>query len=234
MPERQGFYGDCRLQRIPPEGWPSRRFQAEPVLFFKIAPGSSNTPAVDAVLLVERQNKVSSPRVHEEPVAIDHHDVNQQLFLQFLDRYGASLRGLLFRLCGNAHDVDDLFQETAVKVWRNLHSRPKLRNPRAWLMTIAYRCFLDHRRRLAWGSRWLGDVQDDQQPDPHQQTEQADEIRKINELVAQLPEQIRVVFALHYTGGLSLRETARAMDVSVGTIKSRLNAGLQQIRREIS
>jgi RNA polymerase sigma-70 factor, ECF subfamily len=42
------------------------------------------------------------------------------------------------------------------------------------------------------------------------------------------------VIVLHYTGGLSLRETAEAIGVSVGTVKSRLNSGLQHLRRRLS
>jgi RNA polymerase sigma-70 factor, ECF subfamily len=39
---------------------------------------------------------------------------------------------------------------------------------------------------------------------------------------------------LHYTGGLSLREIAKALGISVGTVKSRLNSGLEQLRRRLS
>ncbi len=44
--------------------------------------------------------------------------------------------------------------------------------------------------------------------------------------MSELPDDIRQVVILHYTAGLTLRETAAAMDISLGTVKSRLNAAL--------
>ena len=41
------------------------------------------------------------------------------------------------------------------------------------------------------------------------------------------------MFVLHYTGGLSLRETAAAMGIAVGTAKSRLSSGLIQLRKTL-
>ena len=72
---------------------------------------------------------------------------DRETFLALVDEHGAVALGMLRRLCGNAHDADDVFQDVAVRVWRNLHARPRPRNARAWLLTIAYRAFLDHRAR---------------------------------------------------------------------------------------
>jgi RNA polymerase sigma-70 factor, ECF subfamily len=54
---------------------------------------------------------------------------------------------MLRRLCGNGHDAEDLFQEVALRVWKHLGDRPRLRDDRAWLMRIAYRAYLDHQAR---------------------------------------------------------------------------------------
>ena len=51
--------------------------------------------------------------------------------------------------------------------------------------------------------------------------------------IENLPDGVRELFVLHYTGGLSLRETAVAMDIAVGTAKSRLSAGLVQLRKTL-
>src|SRR5262245_59876102 len=74
---------------------------------------------------------------------------DQSEFLQMVDDHGSAVLALLRRLCGNLPDAEDAFQETAVRVWKSFDRRPPLRNPRAWLMQIAYRAFVDqhHRRR---------------------------------------------------------------------------------------
>ena len=71
----------------------------------------------------------------------------QREFLDLFDLHGATLMAMLRHLCGNHHDADDVFQATALRVWRSLPSRPMLRNPKAWVMTIGYRAFLDSRGR---------------------------------------------------------------------------------------
>ncbi len=70
---------------------------------------------------------------------------DREIFLGLVDEHGAAVMALLRRLCGRGQDAEDLFQDVAIRVWRNLGSRPMLRNPRGWLMTIAYRVYLDHR-----------------------------------------------------------------------------------------
>ena len=156
-------------------------------------------------------------------------------FVELVDHHGAAALAMLRRLCGNPHDADDVFQDVAVRVWKRLGSRPVFQHPRAWLMTIAYRAFLDHRAKqpahAALGetdpASWRGD-------DPGARIEDAERRAQLDAAVADLPEGLREVVVLHYTGGLTLREVARATGLPPGTVKSRLNAGLERLRRRLS
>jgi RNA polymerase sigma-70 factor, ECF subfamily len=164
-------------------------------------------------------------------------DAERQVFLELVDRHGATVLAMLRRLCGNVHDADDVFQEVAARVWRNLGSRPRLRSPRAWLLTVAYRQFLDHRARWPVHAS-LSDCdppgRDGSAIDPAMLAERSDEGRILDEAVDELPEVLRSVIVAHYTGGLSLRETAEVLGISAGTVKSRLNSGLEHLRRRLS
>ena len=72
-------------------------------------------------------------------MGVEHHERScrvpnsalQREFLALLDAHGGVLMGMLRRLCGNHHEAEDVFQETAVRVWRSFASRPTLRSPRA-------------------------------------------------------------------------------------------------------
>jgi RNA polymerase sigma-70 factor, ECF subfamily len=164
-------------------------------------------------------------------------DAERQAFLELVDRHGATVLAMLRRLCGNVHDADDIFQEVAARVWRNLHSRPRLRSPRAWLLTVAYRQFLDHRARRPVHASLAGrdePTRDWPADDPSALAERSDEGELLDRVVNELPEALRSVIVAHYTGGLSIRETAEVIGISVGTVKSRLNAGLEQLRRRLS
>jgi RNA polymerase sigma-70 factor (ECF subfamily) len=164
-------------------------------------------------------------------------DAERQTFLELVDRHGATVLGMLRRLCGNRHDADDVFQEVATRVWLNIHLRPRLRSPRAWLMTIAYRQFLDHHSRVRLHQPLLNSdlpERDWSAFDPARQAERSEEARMLDDAVQKLPELLRSIIVLHYTGGLSLRETAQAVGISAGTAKSRLNTALTQLRRRLS
>ncbi|MBN1420500.1 MAG: RNA polymerase sigma factor [Planctomycetes bacterium] len=159
---------------------------------------------------------------------------DERAFLGLLEAHGGAILAAIRHLCGNPDDADDVFQETAIRVWRALRARPRLRSPRGWLMTIAYRSFLDHRARR--DPRHAPDDRPDDRPDgravdPAERAIRVEDADRVRVLVADLPEPIRDVVALHYAGGLSLRETARALGISVGTAKSRLNNALERMRQ---
>jgi RNA polymerase sigma-70 factor (ECF subfamily) len=162
---------------------------------------------------------------------------DRETFLVLVDQHGASVMGMLRRLCGNMHDAEDVFQDVAVRAWKHLGGRPLLRDPRAWLMTIAYRAYLDHRSHRP---PELAPLFDGEPParaagggDPVLIAERTETARRLNEAVSGLTPPLREVVVLHYTGGLSLRQVAAATGISIGTVKSRLSAGLEQLRRRL-
>lgn len=154
---------------------------------------------------------------------------DEREFLAMFEAHGGVLLATLRRLCGNPHDAADLFQETAVRVWRNFGRRPTLRSPRGWLLTIGYRAFLDDRRR-APNHDCLVDPVDQRVGSPVRQAERAEWQSRVNAAIDRLEPVARQVVVLHYTGGLTLRQTAVATGLPVGTVKSRLNAALNKLR----
>jgi RNA polymerase sigma-70 factor (ECF subfamily) len=150
-----------------------------------------------------------------------------------VDDHGAAVLALLRRLCGNMPDAEDAFQETAVRVWKSFDRRPPLRNPRAWLMAIAYRAFVDlhHRRRQG---DVLTDVADFRTHSPGDAAVKVEERAQVGTAIGELSESLRQVVVLHYTGGLTLQETAAALDIPIGTVKSRLGMALTKLRSILS
>ena len=154
-------------------------------------------------------------------------------FLELLDLHGPSLLAMLRRLCRNPHDAEDLLQETAIRVWRSFGRRPMLRSPRAWLMTIGYRAFLDHCHRQTAHDP-LHDLVDHRDGKPDAIAENAERCARVRSAIDELPPDIRQVVVLHYTAQMTIRDTAKAMNISVGTAKSRLNAALVKLRRVLA
>ena len=159
-------------------------------------------------------------------------DAQTHEFLALADEHGPAVMGMLRRLCRHEQDAEDAFQETAAKVWRTFAARPQLTNPRGWLMTIAYRVFLDQRERAKSHEAFI-DAADKRHGTPPQHAVQSEEASRVQAAIAELTEPLREVVVLHYTGGLTLRETAEAMQISHGTVKSRLGAALNQLRKRL-
>lgn len=135
-------------------------------------------------------------------------------------------------------DAADVTQETFVSAWQEL---PKLRDAGAfgtWLRRICInrsRNWLRRRQRRPQAVLDLDNAATAAAiPDPRGDFHGAVEARTLLEPAfdALSPDQ-RAVLALHYGLGLSIAEAADALNVRVGTAKSRLSAGLAAMRREL-
>jgi RNA polymerase sigma-70 factor (ECF subfamily) len=150
--------------------------------------------------------------------------------MQMLDAHGPALMGMLRRLSGSRpHDAEDAFQDAAVRIWRGFAGRPRLRNPRGWVMTIGYRALIDVRQGRR-AHEPLPELADPGQSPAGAAAESSEASCRLNAALARLPDSVREVVVLHYFGGLTIRQTAAAMNLSPGTVKSRLNAGLVKLR----
>ena len=135
-------------------------------------------------------------------------------------------------------EARDLTQETFLVAWQQL---PQLRDVRAfpaWLRRICVnRCRNSLRGRPGRGRSTSLDSDDalaGSLPDSRHDFRGAVEARAILEPAFQHlnPDQ-RAVLALHYSMGYSLAETADALGLRAGTVKSRLNAALNVLRRAV-
>ena len=108
---------------------------------------------------------------------------------------------------------------------------PGPRSPRAWLITIGYRAFLDERKRMRRGATDRpDDFVDYRIGSAEGRLEQAEANARLNEQIGELPVEVRQVVTLHYMGGLSIRQTATAMGATVATTKNRLHTALERLR----
>src|SRR4051794_30369081 len=109
--------------------------------------------------------------------------------MKMVEDHGAAVLAMLRRMCGNLPDAEDAFQETAVRVWRSFATRPALRNPRAWLMAIAYRAFvaLPARRR---GGEVLPDVADPRSRSRGDTAVKVEEARQVGTAIEELSENL--------------------------------------------
>jgi len=154
-----------------------------------------------------------------------------------VEQHAAVTYRLAAAIVGTA-DAADVTQETFVAAWQQL---PKLRDGGAfepWLRRICVNRARNWLRARNRRPQAVLDIGDDRAvealPDLRGDFRGAVEARALVEPAFEglTPEQ-RAVLALHYSMGLSIAEAADALGIRVGTAKSRLNAALTALRREI-
>ena len=142
----------------------------------------------------------------------------------------------MFRLAAamvGPDDAADMVQEAFVSAWREL---PRLRDSdrwEAWLRSILMnRCRNALRTRSRRPKLVLLDP-DGQANVPHMRHEPMRDVDNrwaMRDALAALRPEDRAVIVLHYLADLPLRQVASVLGLRLGTVKSRLNAGLRALR----
>lgn len=163
-----------------------------------------------------------------------------------------SLQGVARRLCGNEAEAEDLVAETIARAWR---SREGLADPgafRAWMFRILNNTFISERRRPHVGRETALEIDPDCEEEPrfslfeqmHQpfllwfgnpEQEFLDKLLRedLERALAALPEPYRIVVVLSDLEEFSYAEIAAALDIPVGTVRSRLARGRCALQKRL-
>ncbi len=155
--------------------------------------------------------------------------VSRKELLDTLGAHGPVLLAAARVVTGDDDEAHDLVQATFEIALKRIDT---LREPtalRAWLLRIEMREAFRTVRRLRRLVRLDGHVQNLTSTEPN--IGQRIEMR---EALMTLPPRTRGAVALHYLAGLTVRETAVALDVSENTIKSQLKVGLEKLREVLA
>ncbi len=135
-------------------------------------------------------------------------------------------------ILGSEADARDAAQETFVAAWREL---PHLREPEryeAWLARIALNaCRMTLRRRGRVREIPVSIAVDPAAPDRVDGIADADAVRRA---FGRLPLEQRAILVLHHVEERPVAEIAAALDVPVGTVKSRLHAARGALERALA
>jgi RNA polymerase sigma-70 factor (ECF subfamily) len=126
-------------------------------------------------------------------------------------------------------DVEDVLQRVFYEVWR-AHDRYDPAQPlRGWVLGIARKRAIDHLRKRRDTVVPLDSVREITGDDGREIADRlawADEVRSA---LSQLPDMQREVIELAYFEGYSQSEIAAALDIPLGTVKTRTSRGLQRL-----
>jgi RNA polymerase sigma factor (sigma-70 family) len=167
-----------------------------------------------------------------EPGTTDSGDL-ADLFLTHRNGLAGAVRGVL----GGQADVREILQEAFLRAWRNRDRIP--RDPLAWIFVVTLNVARDERRRLARRNPVLpGEDVDEamirsREPEPYANLERGEWLTRARQAIDRLEEHEREVFLLRVSGGLSFEQVATALEIPIGTAKTRMRAALGRLRQAL-
>jgi len=164
-------------------------------------------------------------------------DAYQVRFNTLLRPHLDGLYRLAFRFCQNRDDAEDLVQDLLIKLYPRLDELESIAALKPWLSTVLQRLFIDNLRRhqrspihLATEHDSILDTLNGKSENPAQLLENYQEINNIQNALAQLSEDQRVLIVLCDMEGYSLNELEAMLEVPIGTIKSRIHRARARLR----
>jgi RNA polymerase sigma-70 factor (ECF subfamily) len=183
----------------------------------------------------------ASAVIHDLDVDVElverHRCGDSQAFDEVYARFEEMVYHLAFRLSGNCEEAADLTQEVFLRVYRHLGSFGGRSSLKTWIFRIAINHCRDRLSRWRPLTQPMGSDAGEGEvayPDPARGPEElavaADEGRRVTSGLARLPQAFREAVVLRDIEGLSYEEIAEVLGVRIGTVRSRIARGRDQLR----
>ena len=149
---------------------------------------------------------------------------------------------LAFRMVNDREEAADLAQEAFLKAWQGLPSFHGDSSFSTWIYRLTTNLCIDHIRRqkrqqeikpvtsIDDSENGLGEVADWKQ-DPQRHVERQELHRTLARALQQLPDQQRQILVMRELSGLSYQEIGQALDLDLGTVKSRIARARKNLQK---
>jgi RNA polymerase sigma-70 factor (ECF subfamily) len=173
-----------------------------------------------------------------ERIALRESDAEQAL-RQLYDLTSSKLFGVALRVAGKRDWAEDALQEAYLNIWRIAGDyRATLSPPMAWMGVIVRSRTLDFMRRRASDRAdaamelddYVNDTVAGDTPDPMDTTLASQQAWALHECLRKLEAKQREVVSLAYMRDLSHGELAEQLKLPLGTVKTWIRRGLEQLR----
>ena len=160
-------------------------------------------------------------------------DGDEAAFRVLVDRYRDRVYALAMRIAKDSPTAEEIAQDTFVRAWQALALFRGDSRFSTWLYRIAFRRALDEKAAL--DRRRARELHSDSETEPARKFSAPPGAdfglrRKLERLIAQLPESQRIALTLFYGGDQSIEEIGKVLDVPTGTVKTHLFRGRAELR----
>ena len=171
----------------------------------------------------------------------------EEAYEELIERFQQPVYGVVYRLVSNHTDACDVVQEVFLKIFRSVGSFREQSSLRTWIYRIAVNEAHNHQRWFARHCRGEVSLDDDTLAEPRWMEGIANEGRSpfdetlnsenrhlIEQALTRINPAFRAAVVLRDIENLSYEEIADVLQVSLGTVKSRIVRGHEALRRELT
>ena len=141
-----------------------------------------------------------------------------------------------FRLLGSSEEARDVVQDVFIKIWVGRDQLAEIQNMEAWCMRMTKNLSLDRLRqqqRRSTDSIEKGFHVQHSAMSPLENTEMSENMKRIGELMASLPEKQRQVMHLRDIEGYSYSEIVEILEIDMSQVKVNLFRARNSVREKL-
>lgn len=172
---------------------------------------------------------------------------DETAFREIVNRYKNSLYAFLKQFLNRSDLVDDVFQETFLQLFNSRKSFDTSRPLRPWLFTIAANKAKDAlRKSQRTAAVPIGTLTESDEMSfdemlstlssdtavPYDDLERSETVSLVNEVIGNMPDNLREILALAYFNQFSYKQMADILSIPIGTVKSRLHAAVARFAKD--
>ena len=174
--------------------------------------------------------------MHEEILIARCQTGDSSAFEYLVLRYQDKIFNLCRYLLKNPHDAEDAAQEAFLKAFNTISRYTPDAPFYTWLSSIAVNTCLDCQRKARLRSLFFFntdqarlDAYPSNRPNPEASYANHQSMQELQSGLQQLSIKLRTVIVLKELEGFSYEEIANTLDISIGTVKSRLSRGREEL-----
>ena len=158
--------------------------------------------------------------------------MTREQFVKQIGQEQAALRRFLTALCcGNGTAADDMAQETLLKAYMRLSQYDERGQFASWLLKIAYRVFIDNRRKLK--SHAEAPIEQAKTIKEEIPTDNTFRYQALHMALEALSDSVRTTMLLYYMQGYQVKEIAEITDTTESAVKKQLSRGREELKKKL-
>ena len=171
---------------------------------------------------------------------------NKSAFDKLLDKYENRIYNFAYRISGNHEEASEITLEAFIRAFNSIKSFRRDAAFSSWMYRIVKNVFLDKRKinekhnHISLDESYetangfvQRDVKDENSLSPEDTLLNEEKKEIIMDLLSTLPEHHRIPLIMYYSENMSYEDIAKALELPIGTIKSRINRARTTLTEKI-